>query len=89
MERWKKEADNAFRNRSGVRETAVNRSGQRGNRTPDTRIFSPLLYQLSYLSFQREAKYRNFSFFIQRKNKNTEHSIQKGSVLLLFAKEKS
>jgi hypothetical protein len=26
------------------------RSGQGGNRTPDTRIFSPLLYQLSYLS---------------------------------------
>src|SRR5262245_45679914 len=25
-------------------------SGQRGNRTPDTRIFSPLLYQLSYLA---------------------------------------
>ena len=26
------------------------RNGQRGNRTPDTRIFSPLLYQLSYLA---------------------------------------
>ncbi len=25
-------------------------SGQGGNRTPDTRIFSPLLYQLSYLA---------------------------------------
>ena len=24
--------------------------GQRGDRTPDTRIFSPLLYQLSYLT---------------------------------------
>ena len=24
--------------------------GQRGNRTPDTRIFNPLLYQLSYLA---------------------------------------
>ena len=24
--------------------------GQRGDRTPDTRIFSPLLYQLSYLA---------------------------------------
>ena len=24
--------------------------GQRGNRTPDTGIFSPLLYQLSYLT---------------------------------------
>ena len=24
--------------------------GQGGNRTPDTRIFSPLLYQLSYLA---------------------------------------
>ena len=25
-------------------------NGQRGNRTPDTRIFSPLLYQLTYLA---------------------------------------
>ena len=25
-------------------------SGQGGNRTPDTRIFNPLLYQLSYLT---------------------------------------
>ena len=25
-------------------------NGQGGNRTPDTRIFSPLLYQLSYLA---------------------------------------
>ncbi len=24
--------------------------GEEGNRTPDTRIFSPLLYQLSYLA---------------------------------------
>ena len=24
--------------------------GQRGNRTPDTGIFNPLLYQLSYLA---------------------------------------
>jgi hypothetical protein len=28
----------------------VTRHGQGGNRTPDTRIFSPLLYQLSYLA---------------------------------------
>jgi hypothetical protein len=27
--------------------------GQSGNRTCDTRIFSPLLYQLSYLAFRR------------------------------------
>ena len=27
--------------------------GQSGNRTCDTRIFSPLLYQLSYLAFGR------------------------------------
>jgi hypothetical protein len=25
-------------------------SGERGNRTPDTRIFSPLLYRLSYFT---------------------------------------
>jgi hypothetical protein len=30
-----------------------NFNGQRGNRTPDTRIFSPLLYQLSYLASGR------------------------------------
>jgi thiol-disulfide isomerase/thioredoxin len=30
--------------------------GQRGNRTPDTRIFSPLLYQLSYLAAGAEYK---------------------------------
>ena len=28
----------------------VNDGGQKGSRTPDTRIFSPLLYQLSYLA---------------------------------------
>ena len=27
------------------------KGGQRGSRTLDTRIFSPLLYQLSYLAF--------------------------------------
>jgi hypothetical protein len=31
-------------------ERRVTASGQGGNRTPDTRIFSPLLYQLSYLA---------------------------------------
>ena len=29
--------------------------GQGGNRTPDTRIFSPLLYQLSYLASREIA----------------------------------
>ena len=29
--------------------------GQGGNRTPDTRIFSPLLYQLSYLASKSEG----------------------------------
>ena len=37
--------------------------GQRGNRTPDTRIFNPLLYQLSYLASKSrpriEQKYWN------------------------------
>ncbi len=37
--------DSGFGNVSG---------GQKGIRTPDTRIFSPLLYQLSYLAVQRE-----------------------------------
>ncbi len=33
---------------------ALKMCGQRGNRTHDTRIFSPLLYQLSYLSLKLE-----------------------------------
>ncbi len=32
------------------------RSGQRRDRTADTRIFNPLLYQLSYLAFSQERK---------------------------------
>lgn len=32
------------------RKCLSDKSGQGGDRTPDTRIFSPLLYQLSYLS---------------------------------------
>ena len=31
--------------------------GQGGNRTPDTRIFSPLLYQLSYLAKKEGVSY--------------------------------
>jgi hypothetical protein len=34
--------------------------GEKGNRTPDTRIFSPLLYQLSYLAVTGNAVYREF-----------------------------
>ena len=30
--------------------------GQRGNRTPDTRIFNPLLYQLSYLANKSRSR---------------------------------
>ena len=30
--------------------SSLDYDGQGGNRTPDTRIFSPLLYQLSYLA---------------------------------------
>ena len=33
-----------------VSRSIYNRYGQGGSRTPDTRIFSPLLYQLSYLA---------------------------------------
>ena len=36
--------------KGGGVERWANFNGQRGNRTPDTRIFSPLLYQLSYLA---------------------------------------
>jgi hypothetical protein len=47
-------------------------SGDGGNRTPDTRIFSPLLYQLSYITgttanlreevIDRGTKVDNFTF---------------------------
>ncbi len=33
-----------------MRKPASNSGGQRRNRTTDTRIFNPLLYQLSYLA---------------------------------------
>lgn len=36
-------------------------SGQGGNRTHDTRIFSPVLYQLSYLSGQFQIVVQSFS----------------------------
>ena len=36
---------------SPVDDEAVLPSGQRGIRTPDTWIFNPLLYRLSYLAF--------------------------------------
>ena len=42
--------------------------GQRGNRTPDTRIFSPLLYQLSYLSLKRDSKYKDSGEKVKSKN---------------------
>ena len=42
--------------------------GQRGNRTPDTRIFSPLLYQLSYLSSKRDCKYKDRDELCKKKN---------------------
>lgn len=45
-----------------------NQSGQRGNRTHDTRIFSPLLYQLSYLSIKRGANYTEMDFLFKKKN---------------------
>ena len=41
-----------------VPERRAKDGGEKGNRTPDTRIFSPLLYQLSYLAISRDAFYR-------------------------------
>ena len=38
-------------------EAEIGDGGQRGNRTPDTRIFNPLLYQLSYLAMMLRAAY--------------------------------
>ncbi len=38
-------------------QTRMNKKGGwRGNRTPDTRIFNPLLYQLSYPAFERAGR---------------------------------
>jgi hypothetical protein len=44
--------------------------GEEGNRTPDTRIFSPLLYQLSYLAPVRksEAHFRELRHLCQHRN---------------------
>ena len=42
------------------RKTGVSDGGQRGDRTPDTRIFSPLLYQLSYLAGHGYSLYITF-----------------------------
>ena len=42
------------------RKTGVSDGGQRGDRTPDTRIFSPLLYQLSYLAGHGYGLYITF-----------------------------
>src|SRR2546426_9116188 len=41
--------------RGGLALTACAESGQGQNRTADTRIFSPLLYQLSYLAGSKKT----------------------------------
>ena len=41
--------------RTKIKKNYLN-GGQGWNRTTDTRIFSPLLYQLSYLAFERNHK---------------------------------
>ncbi len=38
----------SYFSRNFLKEKNLERSGWGGNRTPDTRIFSPLLYRLSY-----------------------------------------
>ena len=38
--------------------------GQRRNRTADTRIFSPLLYRLSYLPIAKISKHKVINFFL-------------------------
>lgn len=47
-ERWPEKKNARPDKRSGVKNTG----GQGRNRTTDTRIFSPLLYQLSYLAMR-------------------------------------
>ena len=41
---------NKTKNLAGMRDFLDNLGGQERDRTADTRIFSPLLYQLSYLA---------------------------------------
>ena len=40
-------------------------SAQNRNRTSDTRIFSPLLYQLSYLGLQRVSCVTTLVFYME------------------------
>jgi hypothetical protein len=44
------EKDSVYKIKSAFRRLRLANGGQRGNRTPDTGIFNPLLYQLSYLA---------------------------------------
>jgi hypothetical protein len=56
----------------------MERSGaQRRIRTTDTRIFNPLLYQLSYLGIQFEAWRLKGSWFIEEKKRAVYTSIGK------------
>ncbi len=44
-----------FFNRTGCGTWVENKNGQNWNRTSDTRIFSPLLYRLSYLAEKKRT----------------------------------
>lgn len=46
-QKWKRPTENSW---------ALNFGGQGRNRTVDTRIFSPLLYQLSYLAMAKSGE---------------------------------
>ena len=53
-------------------------NAQNRNRTSDTRIFSPLLYQLSYLgSFRREPKLPATSVFYMTTERMSRYSYEK------------
>lgn len=53
-----------FKNRKGITTFPIG-SGQNWNRTSDTRIFSPLLYRLSYLARLEKSKIVNMTIFLQ------------------------
>ncbi len=61
----------AVKSRSG---RSIHGGGQGRNRTTDTRIFSPLLYRLSYLAFIRVHRIHRtrWLFYIRRRNRQGE-----------------
>ncbi len=55
--------------------------GQNWNRTSDTRIFSPLLYRLSYLAIDRRENNRKEQDFCKQTKTKTSFALGEGSCL--------